>query len=99
MRLTKHQREQIKQTATALFGHPVEVILFGSRVDDTQRGGDIDIMIKTSEPVDRPAVLAAKLSSRLTRLLGGRNVDVVIQSDSLKHLPIHDIAERTGITL
>lgn len=99
MRLTTRQQEQIKQTATELFGHPVEVILFGSRVNDTKRGGDIDIMIRTSETVDRPAVMAAKLASKLTRLLDGRNVDVIIQSDSLKHLPIHDVAERTGIKL
>lgn len=99
MRLSEHQQQQIKQTATKLFGHPVEVILFGSRVDDDQRGGDIDIMIKTGQPVDRPAIMAAKLGSQLSRLLDGRNVDVVIQSDSLKRLPIHDIAERTGIRL
>jgi predicted nucleotidyltransferase len=99
MRLSKHQQQQIKQTAAAVFGHPVVVILFGSRVDDSKHGGDIDIMIKTGEPVDRPAVMAAKLAGRLSRLLEGRKVDVVIQSDSLKHLPIHDIAERTGIRL
>jgi predicted nucleotidyltransferase len=99
MRLNNHQQQQIKQTANGFFDQPVEVFLFGSRVDDARRGGDIDIMIKTSEPVDRPAVMAAKIATRLSRLLDGRNVDVVLQSDSLEHLPIHDIAERTGIRL
>lgn len=99
MRLTQNQQRQIKATATSQFGESVEVILFGSRVDDTRRGGDIDIMIKTSEPVERPAVMAAKLATRLSRLLNNRNVDVIIQSDSLEHLPIHDVAERTGIRL
>jgi len=99
MRLTKDQRQQIKEATSDLFGQSVEVILFGSRVDDNRRGGDIDIMVRTNGPVERPAVMSAKLATRLSRLLDGRNVDVVIQSDTLEHLPIHDVAERTGIRL
>lgn len=99
MRLSPEQRRLIKQAASDLFGPSVEVVLFGSRVDDEQRGGDIDLMIKTPEDIERPAVMAARLSARLSRLLDGRKIDVIIQSSSLKPLPIHEIAEQTGVKL
>ncbi|WP_438873993.1 hypothetical protein [Thiohalocapsa halophila] len=41
MRLTAHQQQVIKQAAQDAFGPDVRVDLFGSRVDDTRRGGDI----------------------------------------------------------
>lgn len=100
MRLSKHQQVLIKRTAAELFaGNAVEVILFGSRVDDRQRGGDIDLMVKTGASIEHPAVMAARLSTRLSALLDGRKVDVIIQSPALKQLPIHAIAEKTGVRL
>jgi predicted nucleotidyltransferase len=99
MRLSKAQSEKIKQAANELFGHPVEVILFGSRVDDSKRGGDVDIMVRTTMPVERPALMAARLGVRLSRLLDGRKVDVVIQAPSLKRQAIHAVAEQTGVRL
>lgn len=99
MRLTNHQRTTIKQTAQQLFGDSAEVILFGSRVDDSARGGDIDIMVSTSEAIDNPAYMAAKLASKLEILLGEQKIDVVIKSPSLEIHSIHETAEKYGITL
>ncbi|NEX15935.1 MAG: DNA polymerase III subunit beta, partial [Halochromatium sp.] len=48
MRLNAHQRETIKQAARGCFGADATVRLFGSRVDDHKRGGDIDLFITTS---------------------------------------------------
>tara|TARA_R110001606_G_scaffold389553_1_gene555745 strand:- start:2977 stop:3126 length:150 start_codon:yes stop_codon:yes gene_type:complete len=44
MRLTDQQQQAIIQQCTTVFrqGH---LFLFGSRVDDTQKGGDIDLYI------------------------------------------------------
>lgn len=59
-------------------GYPVRVLLFGSRLDDTARGGDVDLLIELTEPVDNPAVLSATLSARISRVLDGRKVDVLL---------------------
>jgi predicted nucleotidyltransferase len=56
MRLTEHEIQIIRDTAHEVFGQNIQIILFGSRVDDSAKGGDIDLMIETSEEIDRPAL-------------------------------------------
>ena len=47
MRLSKKELETIKETVENIFGDVV-VYLFGSRADDSKRGGDIDLYIVSS---------------------------------------------------
>lgn len=47
MRLTDGQKAAIRETAAECFGSTVQVMVFGSRVDDSARGGDIDLLIVT----------------------------------------------------
>ncbi len=49
MRLTPAQIDTIKTTATAVLGEGVQVTLFGSRVHDTQKGGDVDLYVETTQ--------------------------------------------------
>jgi pyruvate/2-oxoglutarate/acetoin dehydrogenase E1 component len=44
MRLTPDQIQAIKQTAETVLGDDARVILFGSRVDDTKKGGDLNLV-------------------------------------------------------
>lgn len=44
MRLNRKEQEAIKLTCLEVFGTD-EVYVFGSRVDDSERGGDIDLYI------------------------------------------------------
>jgi predicted nucleotidyltransferase len=99
MRLTPAQQQAIKSESRAMFGDDVQVFLFGSRTDDDARGGDVDVMVKSSGTVTQPALKIARLSAKVSRLMGGRKVDVILQSEGLARLPVHDIAERTGIPL
>ncbi|MDP3517086.1 MAG: nucleotidyltransferase domain-containing protein [Pseudohongiella sp.] len=99
MRLTTAQQQAIKTESRAIFGDDAQVILFGSRTDDAARGGDVDVMIKTSSPVEQPSLKIARLSARVSRLMGGRKVDVILQSEGLARLQVHEIAERTGVPL
>ncbi len=50
MRLTAAQIDTIKSTAQAVLGQGVQVTLFGSRVDDAQKGGDVDLYVETLQP-------------------------------------------------
>ncbi len=47
MRLSKRVVSILKESVLKSFGD-VEVYLFGSRVDDSKKGGDIDLAIKTN---------------------------------------------------
>ena len=45
MRLSTDQIFAIRQAATVAFGQGTSVWLFGSRVDDAKKGGDIDLLV------------------------------------------------------
>jgi predicted nucleotidyltransferase len=50
MRLTSAQIDTIKTTARNVLGEGAQVVLFGSRVDDLAKGGDVDLYVETAEP-------------------------------------------------
>ncbi|MHB0975437.1 MAG: hypothetical protein ACYC0P_14475 [Thiobacillus sp.] len=99
MRLTVQQTRTIKQLAMQIAGEQARVRVFGSRLDDRARGGDLDLMLELPEPVANPALLAAQLSARVSRLMHGRKVDVLLAAPNLMRLPIHDVAFREGVEL
>lgn len=99
MRLTPSQVEIIRGTARQLLGAGAQVTLFGSRADDNRRGGDVDLMVEVAYTLDEPAMLSARLASRVSRAMDGRKVDVVLKAPNLLPQPIHQIARETGVVL
>ena len=101
MRLTDRQREEIKWAAAESFGDGAHIWLFGSRVHDDRRGGDIDLYVE-SDLEDPEAALDALLKFRveLTRRLGERKIDVVLRRNPrVPEQPIHRIAKEEGVEL
>ncbi len=96
MRLTEAQIQAIRQIARELAGADATVRVFGSRLDDSARGGDLDLLLDLPAPVENPALLAARVSARVSRQMHGRKVDVVLSAPNLMRLPIHDIAFSEG---
>ena len=96
MRLSNEQIEKIKITALQVAGAQARVRVFGSRLDDSVRGGDLDLLLELFEPVANPALLAAQFSALVSRQMRGRKVDVLLSAPNLLHLPIHDIAFQEG---
>lgn len=99
MRLTPSQIDHIRVIAHQLLGESVRVTLFGSRVRDDLKGGDVDLLVEVNECVDNPALMSARMASRVSRAMNGRKVDVVLKAPNLLQQPIHRIARQTGILL
>lgn len=101
MRLTDQQRTIIRATVAETFGAGADVWLFGSRVDDNKRGGDIDLLIETDQ-ADVDAIARAEISflTKIQMKLGEQKIDVLLDYPSRKNRPpIFSIAKQTGVLL
>ena len=96
MRLNDYQIQTILRLARQVGGSQTCVRVFGSRLDDAACGGDIDIMLELSEPLDNPALIAAQMSALVSRAMHGRKVDVLLSAPNLMRLPIHDLGFKEG---
>lgn len=96
MRLTDSQIQTIRQLALQVAGDQSRVRVFGSRLDDTTHGGDVDLMLELPESVDNPALMSAQMSALVSRAMHGRKVDVLLSAPNLMRLPIHEIAFKEG---
>jgi predicted nucleotidyltransferase len=99
MRLTAEQQSAIRSTVAETFGDAASVWLFGSRVDDSARGGDMDLLITVKQAPDNSAFTASLIAAKIERAQGGRKVDVVLRTADSPLQPIHEIALRTGVAL
>ena len=102
MRLSEFERTQLKKAVREIAGDGALVRLFGSRADDTRRGGDIDLLVELAQPLDRadnPAWLTARIIARAQSYIGERRIDVVLRDPGFPDLPIHRIARETGVAL
>lgn len=94
MRLTAAQIDTIKSTATAVLGEGVQVTLFGSRVDDTQKGGDVDLYVEAVQP-DLMKKIRCKVSLQDQLELP---VDLIVKPFGDRS-PIALIAKQEGVRL
>ncbi len=60
------------------FGPAARVLLFGSRLDDSRRGGDIDLLVQSDLPPDECCRARIRCLARLERTLDGQPVDLVL---------------------
>jgi predicted nucleotidyltransferase len=99
MRLSSEQVRIIHAKVRDLFGPDAQVRLFGSRSDDRQRGGDIDLFIEIPHPVPNRAAAASRLAAEIQMAMGDQRVDVVVVDPDTVPQPIHEVARREGIAL
>ncbi len=78
MRLKTWEVETIKEVI-AQIDPKAKVYLFGSRVDDRKRGGDIDLLID-SKVIGIKELL--RIKTKLFLKLGDRSVDIVLKRDN-----------------
>ncbi|WP_302560968.1 nucleotidyltransferase domain-containing protein [Phocaeicola sartorii] len=95
MRLQPKEIQTIIQVAKEIYGESVKVYLFGSRLDDEKRGGDIDLLIRSTG--EKKGVLARiRMAARLKMLLGDQKIDIIGDHEDS---PVVQEALKNGIQL
>ena len=95
MRLTSDQAEAIRQRVRRHLGPNTRIWLFGSRVDDRRRGGDVDLYIEPESAAPLMAHLLCR--SELAEALD-LHVDMIVRQPGVD-LPIYRIAKQRGVPL
>jgi len=97
MRLGKEQAATIRQLVKNRLGEESQVWLFGSRVDDSKRGGDLDLYVESKQPCD----LSIKLSlmSEIQRSIGLRKVDLLVKNEGDPEREVFVTAKSEGVCL
>ena len=82
MRLSEKYIKVIKKYFTQFF-HTGNIYLFGSRVDNTLKGGDIDLYLEIEDHTDL-FTKKRKFLARIKRELGEQKIDVVFNKDKTR---------------
>ena len=78
MRLKPRDVDAIKRAAHEVFGQEAIVRLFGSRVDDDRRGGDIDLLIEAEANGEAEWRRVGAFRDALFHYIDEQKVDVVL---------------------
>ncbi len=99
MRLSQQTQQIVRDTVREVFGLEAKVKLFGSRINDNARGGDIDLLVELpliAAEIERKTL---QLTARLQLRIGDQPVDVLVVDPSTPRQSIHEQASMTGIEL
>jgi len=82
MRLSQHYVDVIKKYFNQIFKNG-EIYLFGSRVDDNKRGGDIDLYLNVT---DHENLFKKKIQflAKIKKELGEQKIDIVFNKDKTR---------------
>ncbi|MBK1619495.1 hypothetical protein CKO42_13825 [Lamprobacter modestohalophilus] len=89
MRLTPIQIEAILRIVSEHAGQSARTYLFGSRLDDRARGGDLDLLVETATPM--PLLERARLQLDLETQLG-LPVDLIVDDHDRAASPFQQLA-------
>ena len=95
MRLNEKYIKVIKKYFFEIFNHG-EIYLFGSRADDSKKGGDIDLYLVVE---DKRNIFRKKIKylSKIKRELGEQKIDIIFNMD--KERLVEKEARQWGIKL
>ena len=96
MRLGPEQARAIVAATHGLAGPDATLRLFGSRLHDTLKGGDTDLLVQCVHPAERPVWLAARTTARLQCLLGDPRIDVLLIDPTTPPEPVNRVAQSEG---
>lgn len=95
MRLSPEEIRAIREEVQ-LLDPAAGIILHGSRADDTQRGGDIDLLVITDKVGFRDLL---RLRRGILDRIGWQHLDLVLRRRDQLDEPLATVARETGIKL
>ena len=96
MRLNKEYIKAIKEVIQSRFSD-AKIYLFGSRVDDSKKGGDIDLYVEVDKKphfLDKPQILA-----EIKKRIKEQKIDLVFSYPNKKEELIDKKAKQNGVVL
>lgn len=96
MRLTEFEAKSIISNTKHFFGSEARVYLFGSRIDDGEKGGDIDLYIIPGD-TDDLYQKKTKYLVALKQTIGEQKIDIVFAKDPTRS--IEQVALKDGVEL
>jgi hypothetical protein len=99
MRLSEFEKESILSLASRHFGTGVQVFLFGSRTNNNERGGDIDLLIRNSNSEHLKVRTKIDFITDLIYLIGEQKIDVVLDNSNSGNSVFLKTIYQTGIQL
>jgi len=99
MRLNKGQLEVIVNAVISHFDDDARIYLFGSRLDDTLRGGDIDLFIDL--PTVDPEMVwhSCQAVADMQMAMGEQKIDIIIRHPASSDQAIFHEALNHGVLL
>ena len=98
MRLEPAEVEAIRAAVRAVFGPTASIRLFGSRVRDDLKGGDIDLLVEV-EPGQASIANEQRLRDRIAPAVQDLRTDIVLHERGTAFTPLERIALRDGVPL
>lgn len=99
MRLSQQTQQIIRDAVQEVFGVEAKVKLFGSRINDEARGGDIDLLVELPSITAEIERKTMQLTARLQLRIGDQPIDVLVLDPSTPRQSIHEQASMTGVKL
>lgn len=102
MRLTKAERLAVLAACREHWPAGTRVFLFGSRTDDSARGGDVDLLVEVphSLPARELVERRTRFVARVHALTEERRIDVVVtEAGSPDHRPVVQQARQHALAL
>jgi predicted nucleotidyltransferase len=100
VRITLEQHQKARATIEKMFGKNTKTWLFGSRVHDNKKGGDVDIYAEAEKIPGHGEVLSEiETGVALEAIFDDGTVDLLVSYPGEQLKAIHRIAKKTGVML
>lgn len=99
MRISPQERSSIRRATEEVAGAGARALLFGSRLHDDLRGGDIDLLVELPAPAEDALGLSVRIAARIQRQIGLRKIDVLIADPASPDSPLLRQARQDAVAV